>query len=742
MYPLELTNTGGAPDTFDLNIATLPGGWTAELFTDANCDGEPDDDTSITEVGPLDPGENVCLVLSVTPAPDAEPGSTPVTVTATSQNDPSVGDAITNTVVIGRGGGGENAAGVAIGNSDGNPDTSPDDTQQTVQATPGDAVTVPLELKNTGDATDTFDLSTTGLPSGWSAVIFLDADCDGTPDSDTPVTEVGPLEPGETVCLVVRVTPSADAEPGRTPLTVTATSQNDSSKSDSITNVIVIGDGGGSVAGAKIALNKSVSPAGPVTLGGVLSYTITATNTGDAPATGVSVTDALPADTAFVSVSTTLGGAALYSADGSSWSTAPPTALASGESLYVGIDTNGDDTLTDADTFGPDETLTLTLSVQVIGGSSVSNQALARYRDETDAAATAASETVTTPVDTPAPPPARCAVSVTPDGTEEAPGQVVQALPGSTVVLPYTVQNIGENLGDKGSTFSLSADTLTGDVENLRIITDTHANGVPDEGETVDRVSLAEGESTPLLLEVTLAPTPGTRLVNLEAKCTDNGTGDDAKDTTNVAQIDVPAISLEPPQKTAVPPAGTALYAGAPVAYSITFTAPELPLTNVVVRDTFDPELALPTAYTTGTVTDPATGLSAEAVATLAGRTLSWTLAEVPAGMTVTLGVQTQVTDDAAATETVANTACVSATGLAEVCSVPVTHPLAPLELSLSKTALLEAVTVGDTLTYELRRDERFRCRPSHGRRLDRHLAGRSRVPTGQRRPVGFCGND
>ena len=705
LYPLELTNTGGVPDTFDLNIATLPGGWTAGLFTDENCDGEPDDDTPVAEVGPLDPGENVCLVLAVTLAEDAEPGSTPVTVTATSRNDPSVGDAVTNTVMIGRGGGGgENAAGVDIGNSDGNPGTKPDDTQETVQATPSDAVAVPLELKNTGDAPDTFDLSFTGLPTGWSAVIFLDADCDGTPDSDTPVTEVGPLGAGETVCLVVRVTPSAAAQSGRTPITVTATSQNDPSIRDSITNVIVIREGGAGTTGATIALNKSVSPTGPVTLGGVLSYTVTATNTGDAPATGVNVSDALPADTAFVSasVSTTLGGTVLYSEDGSSWSTTPPTALAAGE-LYVGVDTNGDDTLTTADTFGPDEMLTLTLAVQVTGGSSVSNQALARYHDETDAAATAASETVTTPVDTPAPPPARCAVVVTPDGTEAAPGQVVQALPGSMVYLPYSVQNVGENQGDEGSTFALSADTLTGEIENVRIILDTNANGTLDEGEeAADRIDLAEGDTAALLLEVTLSPTPGTRLVNLEARCTDNGSGDDAKDTTNVSQINVPAISLEPPQKTAVPPAGTALYAGAPVAYNVTFTAPELPLTNVVVRDTFDPELALPTSYTTGTVTDPATGLSAEAVATLQNRTLSWTFAEVPAGMTVALDVQTQVADDAAATETVDNTACISATGLAEVCSAPVTHPLAPLELNLSKTALSETVTVGDALTYEL----------------------------------------
>ena len=710
MYPLELTNTGSTLDTFDLSLAALPGGWTAEVFADADCNGEADDSTPLSQVGPLDPGENVCLVLRVTPPADAPAGPTPVTVTATSENDPNISDSLTNTVVIKRGdGGADDAAGVNIGNGDNDPATKPDDTQKTVQATAGGTVTYPLELTNTGDTPDTFDLSITGLPTGWSAVIFADSNCDGEADNDTQITSVGPLGAGETICLVVAVTLPADAAPGRTPVTVTAVSQNDPAIQDSITNVIAVKDdgGGGATTGAEIVLSKSVTPTGSVVPGAALTYTVTATHTGDADGAGVSVSDPLPANTAFVSasVSTTVNGAALYSDDGSSWAATPPTTLAAGSSLYAGVDTDGDNTISAADSFGPGETLTLTLTVQVTGGPSVSNRAIVRYADETGANRSASSETVISGVTpaAPEPDPARCAVSVAPDGTAEAPGQTVQALAGSTVYLPYTVQNIGENLGDDGSTFTLGAETVAGDVESVRVIADDNASGTLDKGEkTVERINLGQGESAALLLAVTLTQTSGTRLVNLAATCTADGTGDNAEDSTNISQIDVPEISLTPPVKTAVPPAGTALYAGAAVAYTVTFTAPELPLTNVVVRDTFDAELALPATYTTGTVTDPATGQSAAAVATLSGRTLSWTFAEVPAGMTVTLDVQTQVADDAAVTETVENTACVSATGLAEVCSAPVTHPLAPLELGLSKTALSETVTIGDTLTYEL----------------------------------------
>ena len=705
-YPLELQNTGDAPDGFTLSVPDIPDGWTVQIFADADCDGEADSADPITTVGPLEPNETICLVVTVTPSADAEPGRTPVTVTATSQNDPSKSDSITDTFVIG--GGGNGTVGLNLGNGDKDASTAPSDTGVSISTQPGKAVSFPLELTNTGSAPDTFDLSIVNLPEGWTAALFADVGCDGEADNSTPITSVGPLEPGENICFILTVTPAADAQPGSVPVTVTAVSQTDPSKQDSITDLVIIGDNGGGQVGAEIVLEKSVSPTGSVVPGATLTYTVTAISTGDAAATGVSVSDPLPANTAFVSasVSTTLDGAALYSEDGSSWSTTAPSSLGAGESVYVGVDTNGDATLTDADTFGPNETLTLTLTVQVTGGPEVSNQAKANYGD-----GSASSETVTTGVDSaaPEPEPARCAVSVTPDGTEEVPGQLVQALPGSTVYLPYTLQNttpqnIGEP-GDTGSTFVLSAATVSGEVEGLRIISDDNADGVLDAGEkVVRRVTLAAGESAALLLEVTLTPTPGTYLVNLAASCegADEDAREDSSDTTNVSQIDVPALSLEAPQKTAVPPAGTALYAGAAVSYTVTFTAPELPLTNVVVRDALDPALALPTTYTTGTVTDPATGLSTEAVATLENRILSWTFAEIPAGMTVTLNIETQVADDAAVTETVDNTACISAAGLSEMCSTPVTHPLAPVELNLSKTALSPSVTVGDTLTYEL----------------------------------------
>ncbi len=708
-----VTNQGNITDTITLTLAQAGDDFNlsnVRIYLDEDGNGVLDaGEPLVTEVQ-LGAGESAQLIVIGTVPEGTVSGATAnVNLEGVSVGVPDNTDTDNwaRAVLGNDNGGGGNVAGVNIGNSDGDPDTAPNDGGLTESAQPGKAVSFPLELTNTGSAPDTFDLSIVNLPDGWTAALFADADCDGEADNEEPVTTVGPLEPGENICFILTVTPAADAQPGSVPVTATAVSQSDPSKRDSITNLVIIGDNGGGQAGAEIVLEKSVSPAGSVVSGATLTYTVTAISTGDAAATGVSVSDPLPANTAFVSASasTTLDGATLYSADGSSWSTAPPSSLEPGASLYVGVDTNGDATLTDADTFGPNETLTLTLTVQVTGGPEVSNQAEATYGD-----GSASSETVTTPVDNaaPEPEPARCAVSVTPDGTEEVPGQLVQALPGSTVYLPYTLQNTTpQNIaepGDADSTFILSADTLTGEVAGLRIIADSNADGVPDEGEeVVSRLDLAEGESAALLLEVTLTPTPGTYLVNLAASC--EGADEDAvdsSDTVNVSQIDVPALNLAAPQKTAVPPAGTALYAGAAVSYVVTFTAPELPLENVVVRDVLDPKLALPTTYTTGTVTDPATGLSTEAVATLENRTLRWTFTEVPAGMTVTLAIETQVAADAAVTETVDNTACIAALSLSEVCSAPVTHPLAPVELSLSKTALSPSVTVGDTLTYEL----------------------------------------
>ena len=95
-----------------------------------------------------------------------------------------------------------------------------------------------------------------------------------------------------------------------------------------------------------------------------------AENIGTASLEAVKVADPLPAYTDFVSVSATAegfpaGATVLYSTDGTTWSTNPPTSLPAGGTVYVGVDTNGDRTIDENDEMPPGAKITLTFKVQV-----------------------------------------------------------------------------------------------------------------------------------------------------------------------------------------------------------------------------------------------------------------------------------------------------------------------------------------------------------------------------------------
>src|SRR5207244_1240104 len=67
---------------------------------------------------------------------------------------------------------------------------------------------------------------------------------------------------------------------------------------------------------ADVSLSKTVFPAGPVLVGGTLTYTLTVGNSGPAAARGVTVTDVLPTGTTFVSVTSSQGSCTMPPAGG------------------------------------------------------------------------------------------------------------------------------------------------------------------------------------------------------------------------------------------------------------------------------------------------------------------------------------------------------------------------------------------------------------------------------------------
>ncbi len=168
---------------------------------------------------------------------------------------------------------------------------------------PGDTVSYLHTVTNTGNGTDTIDV-TAASSQGWTVNLYLDdgdgvfepggddvalADTDGdaTPDS-------GALGDDGSVDIWVAVDIPAGAADGTVDTTtVTGTSSFDGGVTESATDTTT-------VASPDLGVVKSVAPAGDQPPGTVLTYTIVITNNGSADANSVVLTDPVPADTTYV----------------------------------------------------------------------------------------------------------------------------------------------------------------------------------------------------------------------------------------------------------------------------------------------------------------------------------------------------------------------------------------------------------------------------------------------------------
>jgi N-acetylneuraminic acid mutarotase len=176
-HTLTVTNTGDTPDAYTVLVTS---DWAAEA---------PE------MVGALYPGESVSLLVTVTVPLDVLAGEQGVAlVTVTSQGDPAaMAQATLTTTAL-------ESYGVSL---------APDSQEQS--ALPGDVVTYTLQITNSGNVTDTFDLSTTG--GEW--VVTL------------PVTPTN-LEAGASLEVTVQVlVPVGAADGDQDSVTITAISHGD-----------------------------------------------------------------------------------------------------------------------------------------------------------------------------------------------------------------------------------------------------------------------------------------------------------------------------------------------------------------------------------------------------------------------------------------------------------------------------------------------------------------------------------
>jgi uncharacterized repeat protein (TIGR01451 family) len=341
-FPIDVYNAGQNADVYNLT-ASLPTGWTVVFYPDAICDGMMDSPAPapVTNTGLVNPGETKCFIAAVQVPAGAAPGSNPVSFTATSTTVPTVTDTITTTVTV------NTIAQVTLEPDRSGTVTSPGTIQYT------------HTLTNNSNTSATCTISGDGGSWGWTYQYSLDGSTWSASLSGVLVAANGGYR-----TIYVRVLVPAGEPIGRTDVnTVTANcTVGTFTATDTATETTT-------VVGGELRLQKSVDKANAYP-GDTLTYTIEAENIGTGNLTNVKISDPIPAYTTFVSVSATAtgfptGSVILYSTNGTTWSATPPASVPTGGTVYVGVDTDGDGDITNADTMPPGAKITITLVVQV-----------------------------------------------------------------------------------------------------------------------------------------------------------------------------------------------------------------------------------------------------------------------------------------------------------------------------------------------------------------------------------------
>jgi uncharacterized repeat protein (TIGR01451 family) len=315
-FTLVANNTGPIADTYNFGASTvstfasqtLPAGWTVTFKADGGAGNCSTTGATLSNTGTINAGSNAtfCAVVSV-PA-GAAAGTSDVYFRALS---PSTGaqDTIHDAVTA---------------NAVRSLTFSPNNTGQ---ASAGGSMVYSHTLTNTGNVVEgngsvsTITLPASNSQSGWTSVVYYDANNNGVLDASDPVVPASGLQsvlaaglaPGQSITIFDKVTAPSGASPGAfDTTTVTATTTN--------------GSYGSTAPAAAPATDSTTVIAGNVTLtkaqgldaactgtpgggygtttltagavpGACIDYQITVSNLGSANATGVVVSDATPAFT-------------------------------------------------------------------------------------------------------------------------------------------------------------------------------------------------------------------------------------------------------------------------------------------------------------------------------------------------------------------------------------------------------------------------------------------------------------
>ena len=297
-FALDVINSGGSSDNFDLSV-TIPAGWTATYYLDANGNGILDNPelTPIANVGPVAAGGEVNVIARVDVPAGTVPGVNPTTFRATSALNAGVFDEIANTVTV------LGAATVTI---------VPD---RNGTGTANGTVRYQHTITNTGNVDDTWMLS--ALSSNVWSYAFFDL-------ANNPIASVT-LVAGASQDVIVQLSIPGGVAVGTIETGTITVTGNGTGATDSAIDVTTI------VAG-NLVLAKFVSPVGNQLPGTELTYRTDYSNVGTADLTNIVIYDAIPAWTQFRMASATNGTLAAgitamtveYSSDGGgSWAYVP-----------------------------------------------------------------------------------------------------------------------------------------------------------------------------------------------------------------------------------------------------------------------------------------------------------------------------------------------------------------------------------------------------------------------------------
>jgi uncharacterized repeat protein (TIGR01451 family) len=153
---------------------------------------------------------------------------------------------------------------------------------QTKTASVDGIVSFPHTITNTGNGSDSFSLVTLAADSGdfdGNIIIYADADCNGVPDSATPLSATPSLGAGESFCVVAEADVSstvADGDPAK--FDITATSVGGTAVSDTNTNTVSVTSGPILGVTKSVVLTDDADMSGSITPGDKLTFRLTYSN--------------------------------------------------------------------------------------------------------------------------------------------------------------------------------------------------------------------------------------------------------------------------------------------------------------------------------------------------------------------------------------------------------------------------------------------------------------------------------